>query len=71
VRRTAGAAASFIKELARRAALAVLRNGTSVEHELASSLDATLDQSAPVLRRSLAAPAGDEALDRPAHGQAP
>ncbi len=53
VERTDGAAAAFIKELARRATLRVIRSGGSTEAEIDTALDGMLSQSSPVLRASL------------------
>ena len=54
VTRTSGVAAAFIKELARRTTLAALQSGRSASACIEPSLTALLEQSAPVLRRSLA-----------------
>jgi hypothetical protein len=58
VARTAGVAAAFIKELARRTTLATLQQRRSASSCIEDSLTALLDQSSPVLRRSLAAEPG-------------
>ena len=55
VERTAGVAASFIKELARRAVLATLQSGGTLDDQLESCLAELQAQRAPILRRSLAA----------------
>lgn len=61
VERTEGVAASFIKELARRAVLATLQRGGTLDDRLASCLAELQAQRAPILRRSLAAePPPDE-----------
>jgi cell division protease FtsH len=57
VGRTEGVAAAFIKELARRAVLRCLQTGERLGECLEPALDAMLEQSAPILRRSLAAAA--------------
>jgi len=54
VARTNGVAAAFIKELARRTTLAALQTQQSPSECIEPSLTALLEQSAPVLRRSLA-----------------
>ena len=61
VERTEGVAASFIKELARRAVLATLQRGGTLDDQLATCLTELQAQRAPILRRSLAAepPSGD------------
>jgi ATP-dependent 26S proteasome regulatory subunit len=64
VARTNGVAAAFIKELARRATLAALQTGQSPSACIEASLTALLEQSAPVLRRSLA---GDIDTPNPRH----
>ena len=59
--RTDGVAAAFIKELARRATLTSIRTGAPVSDTVGPSLTALVEQSAPVLRRSLAAAPTPEA----------
>ncbi|MCU1364522.1 MAG: ftsH 1, partial [Ilumatobacteraceae bacterium] len=54
VERTDGVAAAFIKELARRATLNALQTATTLSESIETSLDALYEQSAPILRRSLA-----------------
>jgi len=61
VARTNGVAAAFIKELARRTTLAALQTGQSPSASIEASLSALLEQSAPVLRRSLAGDIGPTA----------
>ncbi|MDQ1422594.1 MAG: hypothetical protein QOD72_92, partial [Acidimicrobiaceae bacterium] len=48
-------AASFIKELARRAVLATLQRGGTLNDQLEACLTELQAQRAPILRRSLAA----------------
>jgi len=55
VARTHGVAAAFIKELARRATLRAIETRRPLADVVEASLDELLDQSAPVLRRSLSA----------------
>jgi len=62
VERTSGVAAAFIKELARRTTLAALQTGQTPSASIERSLTALLEQSAPILRRSLA---GDIDAPRP------
>jgi hypothetical protein len=62
---TEGFAAAFIKELARRATLASLRSGTSLDDAMLPALDALLHQSAPILRRTLAGEIVGDAEDLP------
>ena len=71
VERTEGVAASFIKELARRAVLATLQRGGTLDDQLDACLTELQAQRAPVLRRSLAAepPPGD--LPQPGAGGPP
>jgi cell division protease FtsH len=54
---TDGVAAAFIKELARRTALATFQTGTSTSECIETCLTALVEQSSPILRRSLAAEA--------------
>jgi hypothetical protein len=66
VARTDGVAASFIKELARRAVLATLQRGGTLGDQLETCLTELQQQQAPILRRSLAAePAELGDLPRP------
>lgn len=58
VDRTAGVAAAFIRELARRTTLTALQARQSPSHCIERSLTSLLEQSAPVLRRSLAGDIG-------------
>jgi len=58
VDRTAGVAAAFIKELARRTTLTALQARQSPSLCIERSLTSLLEQSAPVLRRSLAGDIG-------------
>lgn len=62
---TQGFAAAFIKELARRATLASIRSGATVEESVLPALDALLRQSAPVLRRTLAGRTDAEPVPAP------
>ena len=55
VERTEGVAASFIKELARRAVLATLQRDGTLDDQLEACLTELQAQRAPILRRSLAA----------------
>jgi SpoVK/Ycf46/Vps4 family AAA+-type ATPase len=55
VERTDGVAAAFIKELARRAVLATLQLGGTLDERLEACLTELQAQRAPILRRSLAA----------------
>jgi hypothetical protein len=55
VERTAGVAASFIKELARRAVLATLQRGGDLDSQLETCLTELEAQRAPILRRSFTA----------------
>jgi hypothetical protein len=59
VERTDGVAASFIKELARRAVLAMLQRGGTLDDHIEASLSELQAQRAPILRRSLGAEPAD------------
>jgi cell division protease FtsH len=72
VTRTDGVAASFIKELARRAVLATLQRGGTLDDQLEACLTELHAQAAPVLRRSLAAePLPPDDLAQPGTFRAP
>jgi ATPase family associated with various cellular activities (AAA) len=57
VERTEGAAAAYIKELARRATLRSLRRGESISVALTETIDEMHTTATPLLRSALAAPA--------------
>jgi ATP-dependent Zn protease len=66
VERTDGVAASFIKELARRAVLATLQREGTLDEQLEACLTELQAQRAPILRRSLAAePSPPDDLPQP------
>jgi hypothetical protein len=54
--RTAGVAAAFVKELARRATSHAIRSGDDLAVALRTALDDIVETATPLLRASLAAP---------------
>jgi cell division protease FtsH len=66
VETTAGAAAAYIKELARRATLRSIRTGVALDVALVETVDRMQQTATPLLRAALAAGGPDRGVDRDA-----